>query len=283
MKILGTGLSGMVGSYVVKKLTPEYEFENLSLETGVDITKPEVVDQYLRESPAPWVLHFAAITDVDAAEKEKDRGNQSKTWSVNVQATESLVQACTRYNKKLLYISTDFVFHGGDKQYTESDIPDPIGWYATTKYEGEKRVQTLGESGVIVRISFPYGPVEGPKKDFVGKLRERFEQKEPITAPIDQIFVPTCIDDIATGISLILRSNVSGIYHVVGSECLSSYNAALTIADVFEYDKSLVHQTTAQQFYAGRAPRAFQLRVSNDRIRKLGLVPHSFRDGLALY
>jgi dTDP-4-dehydrorhamnose reductase len=281
MKLLGTGLSGMVGSFVTDKLKDEYEFENLSLETGVDITKPDVVNDYFSKSSASWVLHFAAVTDVDRAEQEKDLGEKSSAWIVNVGATETIVASCKKYNKKLLYISTDFVFHGGDHEYTEEDTPDPIGWYATTKYEGEKRVGELGENGLIMRIAFPYGALPGPKQDFVAKLRDRLKNKQPVTAPVDQMFVPTYLGDIAQGIQVLLRNNASGTYHVVGSTCLSSFEAAVSIAQTFGYDRSVIQRTTAATYYQGRALRAFQLRIGNAKIQKLGLKPLTFAEGLA--
>jgi dTDP-4-dehydrorhamnose reductase len=91
MKILGTGLSGLVGGRIVELLQDRYEFENLSLETGVDITKPGVVDEYIAKSEAPWVWHFAARTDVDGIEAEKSQGEHSLTWTVNVKATEHVM------------------------------------------------------------------------------------------------------------------------------------------------------------------------------------------------
>lgn len=48
MKILGTGLSGLVGSRVVELLGTDYVFENLSLETGVDITDKDSVDSFFQ-------------------------------------------------------------------------------------------------------------------------------------------------------------------------------------------------------------------------------------------
>ena len=280
MKLLGTGLSGMVGSYVMENLKDSYEFQNLSLETGVDITKPELVDAYMATSDAPWVLHFAAMTDVDAAEKEKELGEKSSTWIVNVGATENIVASSKKYKKRMVYISTDFVFPGGEKVFSEEDTPNPVGWYATTKYEGEKRVAELGDQGVIVRITFPYGVTKGPKQDFVTKMRNQLAAKNPLLAPIDQVFVPTFVEDIAKGIDLIVKNNASGIYHIVGPGWMSSYDAALEVAAVFGGDPSLIQKTTAAEFYQGRALRAFQLRTGNAKIQKLGLNSTSFIEGL---
>jgi dTDP-4-dehydrorhamnose reductase len=278
--LLGTGLSGMVGSYIVQQLSAFYTFENLSLEVGIDITDKDQVFSYVSKSKAPWVLHFAAITDVDKAEEEALLKEESLSWKVNVGATSLLVEACKKYQKRMLYISTDFVFPGGDAVFTELDSPHPIGWYATTKYEGEKVVSTLGNQALIVRLSFPYGQDMGNKKDFVGKMRERFEQGLSITAPSDQIFTPTHMDDIAEGIRLLLEHNVSGVYHLVGGSFVSSLDAARLIAQTFGYDTSLIKPTTASDFYKDRAPRATKLMISNQKIRALGLSPLSFQEGI---
>ena len=103
MKILGTGLSGLVGSRVTQLLSPDFTFENLSLETGVDITDQKSVTKRLEQSGAPWVFHMAAYTDVQGAEKEKDIA-----WKVNVLATSHIANTCNKLNKRLLYIDTDY-------------------------------------------------------------------------------------------------------------------------------------------------------------------------------
>jgi dTDP-4-dehydrorhamnose reductase len=282
MKLLGTGLSGMVGTHITRILNDTYEFENLSLETGIDITNKEMVFDYVQKSDSPWVLHFAAKTDVDGAEKERDLGEQSPTWIVNVKATKILVDACKTFGKKLLYISTDFVFPGGERVFTEEDTPQPIGWYAQTKFQGEKCVYVLGDQGLVVRISFPYGAVDSPRPDFVQKIISRLASNREVVSPVDQIFTPTYLDDIAQGIHLLLQANASGVYHLVGSQSLSSFNAAVAIAQVFGFSQSLITKTTVSEFYKDRSPRAFHLTISNDKIKKLGISPIDFVTGLRL-
>lgn len=280
MKIIGTGLSGLVGSRVVELLSGPYSFENLSLETGVDITKKDIVDHYINASQAPWVVHFAAKTDVDGSEAERDEGEKSSTWKINVAATQYLVDACRRTHKKFLYISTDFVFDGKKDKYSEDDVPNPLGWYGITKYEGEKRVQTLPGS-IIVRISNPYGGVSSVRPDFVHRIIQRLTSGEGVVAPTDQEFVPTYIDDIAMGIKKLIEKNCSGVYHVVGSQSISPYDAACKIAGAFELDRSLIGKTTFAQYFDGRAPRPFHTVLRNDKITKLGVRMSTFDHGLA--
>ncbi len=280
MKILGTGLSGLIGTRIVDLLSSSFQFENLSLDTGVDITNKKVVDERIEKSDAQWVFHVAAVTDVDGAEKERSLKEDSQTWKVNVVATEYIVEACKKTGKKLLYISTDFVFDGAKDFYTEGDIPHPLGWYGITKYEGEKRVQMLGEQSLIIRPANPYRLDKFTKPDFVHKLIDRLKSNQDVVAPQDQIFVPTFIDDIAGALKTLVENNASGIYHVVGSQALSPFVAAQKIASVFGFDQSLVKQTTFAEYFAGRAPRPFHAHLKNDKITQLGVVMHSFDEVL---
>lgn len=282
MKIVGTGLSGLVGSYVVRFLSPSFTFENLSLDTGVDITNRQDIEQHIASSSASWVFHFAAKTNVDEAEQEKDLGEESPTWKVNVEGTRNVVEACRKFRKKLLYLSTDFVFPGGKNVFTEKHKPNPIGWYATTKYIGEQEARTLGKNALIVRIAFPYGAIHGPRLDFVQRMIRVLQEGKTLFAPVDQVFVPTHLQTIAEGIRLLVKRNAFGVYHVVGPSAISSYEAAQSIAKVFGYPLSLVQKTIAEEFYKGRAPRAFQLLISNAKITKLGLQAISFEEGITM-
>jgi dTDP-4-dehydrorhamnose reductase len=280
MKILGTGLSGLVGSRVTELLAPEFTFENLSLETGVDITNKISVDTYFAKSDAPWVFHMAAYTDVQGAEKERVLGEQSVAWKVNVQATQNIVDNCIKLGKKLLYVDTDYAFDGKKKSYSEDDIPNPLGWYAKTKSEGAKRVLALGNAGLVIRISNPYRANPVGKKDFVHKMLERMQAGQSVTGPTDQVFTPTFIDDIAVALRVLVKLGANGIYHVVGSS-LSPFDAAMTIAEIFACDTSLVQRITFAEMFANRAPTPQYAALSNDKIKALGIAIHSFKEGIA--
>lgn len=280
MKILGTGLSGLVGSRVVELLSPTFIFEDLSLETGVDITNKESVDSFFAHSDAPWVFHLAAYTDVQGAEKEKSMGPESIAWKVNVLATGNIVENCRKLNKRLLYIDTDYAFDGKKKEYTESDMPNPLGWYAKTKYEGAKLVQSLGPQGLVLRISNPYRAHPVGKKDFVHKMLERLQSNQQVTAPSDQLFAPTFIDDLAKAVSMLVNTQASGIYHAVGGKALSPFEAALLIAEVFSCDTSLVCKTTFAEMFSNRAPAPQYATLRDDKIQALGVTMRAFREGV---
>lgn len=281
MNILGTGLSGLVGSRIVELLSPRHTFEDLSLETGIDITDYHVVNSRVEASKAAWVFHFAAYTDVQGAEKEKSKGHDSLAWKINVMATENIVAACKKTGKKIVYVDTDYAFDGKKKeQYTEEDTPHPLGWYATTKYEGAKRVLALGNQSLVIRIANPYRADPIGKKDFVHKMLERLQSKSPIVGATDQVFTPTYIDDIAGALDALIRADTHGLYHVVGSTALSPYEAGKLIAVVWRLPESLVQETTFAQFFSGRAAIPQYADLSNAKIQKLGVRMRTFEEGL---
>ncbi len=293
MKILGTGLNGLVGSRVVELLSPKYEFESVSRSTGVDIQDPGSIRSAIETSNADVVLHLAAKTNVDGCEEDRNIDTEFQSgrvseqeiiqkqtaWATNVLGTENVVSACREFGKKLIYISTDFVFDGKKEgMYSETDVPHPICWYGETKYEGEKIAQSL-EGSLIVRIAYPYR-ADFEKKDFVRAIKDRLQNNQEVRAVEDHYFSPTFIDDIASCCDVLIHHNTAGIYHVVGSQTLTPYDAALLIADKFGLDKSLISPTTRAEYFKGAAPRPFNLSLKNDRIKSLNVSMKTFEEGL---
>lgn len=280
-KILGTGLNGLVGSRIVELLS-EYEFENISRQTGVDITNYNQINNAIGSSEAKIVVHFAAYTDVKRAESEKDMKEKSEAWRVNVIGTENIAESCYKNKKKLIYISTDLVFDGENIPkggYREEDKENPLSWYAKTKYEGEKRVKNNLNEWIIIRIAYPYRS-NFTKIDFVRLFIQKLTNKETLTVLTDRIITPTFIDDIAIAVNKLIEQNLKGIFHVVGSDSLSIYDCAKTIVEVFGLDNSLIKSTTRAEFLPGRAPEPFDSSLNNGKIRSLGVKMSGFKEGL---
>jgi len=273
MKILGTGLDGLVGSRIVELLKDQYEFES----SDVDITDRNSIITRIRNSDASIVLHLAAKTSVDGCEEDR-----SGAWGVNVFGTQNIAEACQKSNKKLIYISTDFVFDGENppsRGYSEEDVPNPVNWYAKTKYEGEKIVQNTLASWIIARIAYPYRSVF-LRNDFLRAILIRLQKNEQVLAVTDHIFTPTLIDDVAYALDVLIKNESKGIFHVVGSQSLSPYDAAVAIAREFGFDQKYITQTTRSEFFKNRAPRPFHSALKNDKIRRLGVRMKGFGEGI---
>lgn len=281
MKILGTGLTGLVGSRIAE-LLPQYQFENISRATGVDITNKQQVTTAISASNSPIVLHLAAKTDVDLCELDKPEGVEGEAWKVNVMGTQHIAEACQLSGKKLIFVSTDFVFdgeHTPEDGYTEESVPNPINWYGQTKYEAEKVVELIGLPWLIMRIAYPYRAVFA-KKDFVRVLYNRLKEGKQLTMITDHIMTPTFIDDIASALNNLIQTQQTGVYHVTGSQFITPYEIALRLCKEFHLDSSLVEKTTRAQYFKDRAKRGFCLRMKNARIVNLGVAMRTFDQGI---
>lgn len=282
--ILGIGLSGLVGSRIVELLTPSYSFEDVSRKTGTDISNAKNVLQRLQNSSAEYVLHLAAYTNVDGAEQQKELGEESEVWKINVNGTKNVLDACNETGKKLIYISTDMVFDGNQEsgsKYSEHDTPNPQNFYAATKYAAEKLVLSSSISSAVLRIAYPYR-AQFEKKEYVRIFKWLLEEGKEIKAVDDHYFTPTFIDDIPAVLEKIMQENMTGILHAVGEEYVSPYMVALAVAEKFGLKSYLISPTTRSEFFKEKAIRGFNLSLKSDNISTLGVRMHSFSEGLEL-
>ncbi|MBI4079295.1 MAG: SDR family oxidoreductase [Candidatus Levybacteria bacterium] len=282
MKILGVGLSGLVGSRIVELLQNKHSFEDISYDTGVDIIDKQAVTKAVQASSAQIIFHLAAKANVDACEEDKSKGKMGDAWRINVEGTRNVVDAAVTTGKRIIYISTDFVFDGEEtlqNGYREDAVPNPLNWYAVTKYEGEKIVAAASVPWAVLRIAYPYRSFF-PRNDFVRAILTRLQKGEVVHAVEDHVMSPTFIDDLASAINMLIERKATGIYHVVGSQFVTPYQAALAIAETFSLPKSLIAKTTRDNYFAGRAKRPFRLALNNDKIEQLGVRMRTFEEGL---
>ncbi|MEK7622491.1 MAG: NAD(P)-dependent oxidoreductase [Patescibacteria group bacterium] len=266
--ILGTGLSGMIGSRLVEMFGSEFEFINLDLATGVDITQVESVSAILKKYPSTTVIHLAAFTDVSKAYTETDN-KDGLVYKVNVLGTKNIAAACKKYSHYLIHISTDFIFNGANPPttgYTEIDQPHPIEWYGQTKLWAEEEVVKSGCRYVICRTAFPYRAKFDLKPDLVRNIIINLTNN--ILHPMfsDQIITPTFIDDLCEVFKIFIAKQPTGIYHCVGSTALSPFELAQKIAQIFEITTEIKPGSFKEFLITDPRPRQQFLRVSNAKL-----------------
>ena len=142
--MLITGVNGLVGNplYRLLKTSDHKLFLSSRKIDGlakykVDIANKEEVDSFFKYEKPDVVINSAAMANVDLCETE-----QELCWKVNVGGVQNLVDACQRHSTHLTHISTDFIFDGKNDSgiYNEEVIPNPQGYYAKSKLEGEEAV-----------------------------------------------------------------------------------------------------------------------------------------------
>jgi len=154
MRILITGSKGQLGSEL-KELSrdhSEHQFFHTDVEE-LDITKKEVIDEFIDKNKIEVIVNCAAYTAVDKAESETELADK-----INHLAVKNLAKLAKEKAVKLIHISTDYVFDGkGYKPYPVDHHTSPVNTYGSTKLAGEKAMQVIQPKNcIIIRTSWVY-------------------------------------------------------------------------------------------------------------------------------
>ncbi len=285
-KIIGTGLTGLVGSRIIELLKDKFEFIDFSLDKGINILDQNSLSQaFASHQDAAAVIHLAAFTDTNAAWEQ--RGDKSGLcYQLNVVGTKNILNLAQKNNQYFIYISTDFVFDGAKTTpYAESDTPNPIEWYGETKYIGEQVVLNSRHPSAITRITYPYRANFELKPDIVHKVLTKLQAGDIVKMFSDQICTYTFIDDIAVALGQFLDKKYTGIYHLVGSSSHSPFDMAKLVAQTFAYDPNLVQASSLDEYIKSQPqdsrPWQKTLITSNQKAINLGMKFKTLVEGLA--
>ena len=264
-KILAFGADGLVGS----RFTDLYHKDTQVITpkaTELDITDKKALREFFAKNSSDFdcVINFAAITDVDGAEKE--RGNEEgSTWKVNVEGVENIAGECKKHAKYLIQISTDFVFPGSDQRpgpYSEDDsLPESLegmGWYGWTKKVAEERAAKIWDKTAVLRITYPYRAQYAAKIDFARNILQLFDEGKLYPMFSDQQITPSFIDEIAKVLYLLIDEKKTGVFHSASADVTSPYEFASYLLEKARGVKGQVKQGSMQEFLKapGRTPRA---------------------------
>jgi len=192
MKIVVLGGTGLLGKELYK-LDPNL----ICSGQDVNISKYKEVYDYLNLIQPDTIVNAAAITNsIEIAQ------NPIPAIEVNIIGAANVAKYCQQYNKRLVYISTDYVYLGTGN-HTEIDPLYPNNEYAWTKLGGECSTR-LVNNHLIIRTSF--GPLEFPYKKAFENL---WVSKD-------------YVDIIAPKILKAIKSNITGVLNI-GTERKNMY------------------------------------------------------------
>ena len=253
------------------------------LEGEVFVAREDELD--LRDAPAvaaavrafgpDVVLHTAAYTDVDGAERDEKTAH-----AVNALGTRHIVAALRGTHAQLVSFSSDYVFDGRKgAPYVETDEPAPLNAYGRTKLAQER--ETLAwPHGTVIRTAWLFSATgRNFVKTILAAARERAAARptEPLRVVDDQIGSPTYAGHLAASVLEALRGGLGpGLYHMAGGGACSWCELAREVVALAGLLVAVEPLTTEQ---AGRpAPRpAFSALASERAIPQ----PPCWQDGVA--
>lgn len=297
-RILITGSNGLLGQKLVYNLLNRQNVEVIATSVGpnrlirqtgyayrsLDITDKLAVENMVQELRPDVVINTAAMTNVDACETKRE-----ECWNLNVNAVQHLIDALEGqrsddYQPHLIHLSTDFIFDGmKGSAYDETDEPNPLGYYALSKLESEKRVQQSKIKWSIARTVIVYGIVDHmSRSNIVLWAKDALSKGQSIKVVDDQFRSPTLAEDLAEGCILIAENGAEGIFNISGKEVMSILELVYKVADFWKLDRQLITPSKSDTLNqaAKRPPRTGFVIEKAKKI--LGYAPHSFEEGLAV-
>jgi dTDP-4-dehydrorhamnose reductase len=220
-----TGASGQLGRELQATAPSSWQVRACDA-AALDVTRPEVVEEVVLRLRPDLIVNAGAYTAVDAAEREAERAE-----AVNSAGAAHVAEAAKRAGARLIHLSTDYVFDGGQSQpYTPADRPRPLGVYGRTKLAGEREVTRIsGGAALVLRTSWLYS-VHG--RNFVLTMLRLMRERESVGVVTDQVGSPTW----ARGLAAIIWAAadapaVQGVHHWTDAGVASWYDLAVALQE----------------------------------------------------
>ena len=258
MKVMVTGAGGMLGHALVPRLEqaghevtavrhpqdkqsppPPLDASKRRETHPIDVTEFPALLALAEETRPDWVVHLAALTDVDGCEGDPDRA-----YVVNGLGARNASLAAANVGAPVLAMSTDYVFEGtASTPRREHDPISPLGSYGRSKLAGERGVREVNPRHIIVRTSWLYGK---GGRNFVDTILAKARAGERLRVVNDQHGCPTWTRDLVEGLLALLEARQFGTYHVTGSGECSWHDFAMAICKSAGLDTEVATITSAE-------------------------------------
>jgi dTDP-4-dehydrorhamnose reductase len=288
MRVLITGASGLLGRHLIKSHDPLDEIlgvvrsntvtsGELSCETrALDLTNFHGVREVTREFAPEVIIHTAAEGRVDAVQ-----GRPQDFRKLNVDLPLLLSDYAVSSGTQFIHLSSNAVFGGRTRPYSDISRPDPINDYGVLKAEAEKLIESSNSRALTVRPILMYGwpgaaGRQNPVTTWVNELREGRRIRV-----VDDVWTePLAAWDCAEAIWKAVKLNLSGPLNVSSGETLSLMEFAMLVAETFNFDPSLIDRASIQDF-PNLAPRPRYTSFDLERLKgELRYSPLSPLEGL---
>ena len=112
-----------------------------------------VYDYLWSQTDTDIVIHAGALTRPMVVHQERPHDS----IETNIIGSSNVVLGCMKFDMKVIYVSTDYVYEGKDGNYTEDSPVKPFNNYGWSKLGGEAAVQMYKKS-LILRVCMTERP-----------------------------------------------------------------------------------------------------------------------------
>lgn len=230
IKILLTGSNSQISQCIVNHFPRDYFKIIPFTKEQLDITSKSNIEYYVKQIKPFFIINAAAYTNVDDAEVFPQ-----KAFKINAEGVKNLSIICKKYTCTLIHFSTDYVFDGTKKEFTENDKPNPLNIYGKSKLLGETYIQDIiPNNHIILRTSWIFSKYG---KNFLTFLQDKFLNEKHLKIVYDLINCPTngiVLSKILFQLCYKFSSNKSGIYHYVQKSSTNKFTFATYYSTIYK-------------------------------------------------
>ncbi len=285
-RVLVTGAGGQLGGYLVPAVRAAGAIPvalarsaGPGIDFAADVTNAGAIVRAFAAAAPDVVIHAAAWTDVDGAERNPEGAHR-----VNADGSAIIAEAARAVGARLLAVSTDFVFPGsGGAPYAEDAAPDPVSEYGRSKRLGEEAVLAAGPTFAVARTAWVYG---GAGKHFPRTVLAVLASRGAMDVVDDEFGSPTFAGDLAEALVALLAAGGSGIFHLTNEGRTSRFDLARAVAAAAGLDPEAISPTNTAAFltrYPLPAKRPADSTLANRRAAALGVRLRPWQDAVAAY
>jgi len=283
-RVLVTGAGGQLGGYLRRSLGGRTIFgigstDQPGVDAVVDIRDADAVMDVVAAWRPDVVLHGAAWTDVDGAERDP-----AGAQAVNVDGSRNVALAAKSVSARVIAVSSDFVFSGTKgSAYVESDRTDPVSVYGTTKRDAEIALMDVGGDVLIARTAWLYG---GAGKHFPRTVLTVLRDRGGIEVVDDEFGSPTFAGDLAEALVQLLDADVSGVVHMANAGRTSRFDLAREVAGAAGFPGEMVRPVSTEAFlakYPLPARRPADSELANIRGAQVGVSMRPWENAVHAY
>ena len=223
-KILITGSSGLLGSYLFPKIkSDKFKIVRFKRSKTADLSNSNYCENYLKKSKFDTIINLSAITNIDKCEKNKKLANK-----VNFVLIKNICKVIKKLSLKthIVHLSTDQFYNNFSSNF-EKKI-SYVNYYTKSKLMAEE--VCLKVNSTILRTNFVGKSKKRRRISFSDWIYLNLKIKKDITLADDIKFSPLSLRSLSNIIKLVIKKKFRGVYNVGSHKGYSKYNFAIKFA-----------------------------------------------------
>lgn len=217
-KVLITGANGQLGQEFIEFFVDKGINFVAKNSSELDITNDKMVDAVFSKFRPKVLINCAAYTHVDEAESAL---GAIKADNVNNLAIAKLIDACHKFNAKLVHFSTDYIYDGETKPtafYKEHDRPNPLNKYGLSKLLGDNELMASEIPFLLIRVAWLAGAFGA---NFIKAIENKIRSHMQLSIVDDQLSTPSFTHDVVEKTWKLIISEQKGVFNVASSTACS--------------------------------------------------------------